>query len=116
MPVLITLLNSYSGLSATTTGFVLINTVLIIAGTLVGASGLNLTVIMCELVNRSLTNVLFGGFGEDTDSEEMEDIYEGNITETSPEEVEMLLETDSESCSFRAMAWPSPEHSMRLRS
>jgi NAD(P) transhydrogenase subunit beta len=93
MPVVIALLNSYSGLAAATTGFVLNNTVLIIAGTLVGASGLILTVIMCESMNRSLTNVLFGGFGQDGDSEDMEDIYEGNITETSPEEVEMLLET-----------------------
>jgi NAD(P) transhydrogenase subunit beta len=93
MPVVIALLNSYSGLAAATTGFVLNNTVLIIAGTLVGASGFILTIIMCNSMNRSLTNVLFGGFGEDADSEDMEDIYEGNITETSPEEVEMLLET-----------------------
>ncbi len=94
MPVVIALLNSYSGLAAATTGFVLNNTVLIIAGTLVGASGLILTVIMCESMNRSLTNVLFGGLGGGSgDGEDMEDIYEGNITETSPEEVVMLLET-----------------------
>jgi NAD(P) transhydrogenase subunit beta len=94
MPVVIALLNSYSGLAAATTGFVLDNTVLIIAGTLVGASGLILTVIMCESMNRSLTNVLFGGLGTDGgSSEDMDDIYEGNITETSPEEVVMLLET-----------------------
>jgi NAD(P) transhydrogenase subunit beta len=93
MPVVIALLNSYSGLAAATTGFVLDNTVLIIAGTLVGASGLILTVIMCESMNRSLTNVLFGGFGEDGESTDMADVYEGNITETSPEEVGMLLET-----------------------
>jgi NAD(P) transhydrogenase subunit beta len=94
MPVVIALLNSYSGLAAATTGFVLNNTVLIIAGTLVGASGLILTVIMCESMNRSLTNVLFGGLGGGDDGgEDMDDIYEGNITETSPEEVEMLLDT-----------------------
>lgn len=96
MPVVIALLNSYSGLAAATTGFVLNNTVLIIAGTLVGASGLILTVIMCESMNRSLTNVLFGGLGgSDGGSEDMDDVYEGNITETSPEEVEMLLDTAS---------------------
>ena len=93
MPVVIALLNSYSGLAAATTGFVLDNTVLIVAGTLVGASGLILTVIMCESMNRSLANVLFGGWGEDSESEDMADVYEGNITETSPEEVGMLLET-----------------------
>jgi len=93
MPVVIALLNSYSGLAAATTGFVLNNTVLIIAGTLVGASGMILTVIMCESMNRSLANVLFGGLGGDSESEDRADIYEGQITETSPEEVVMLLET-----------------------
>ena len=93
MPVVIALLNSYSGLAAATTGFVLDNTVLIIAGTLVGASGLILTVIMCDSMNRSLRNVLFGGLGGETESEDMDEIYEGQITETSPEEVVMLMET-----------------------
>jgi NAD(P) transhydrogenase subunit beta len=92
MPVVIALLNSYSGLAAAGTGFVLGNSALIIAGTLVGAAGLILTVIMCESMNRSLPNVLFGGFGEETSQTEMDDIYEGNIVETSPEEVEMLLD------------------------
>jgi NAD(P) transhydrogenase subunit beta len=63
MPVVISLLNSYSGLAACATGFVLGNSGLVISGSLVGASGLILTKIMCDAMNRSLTNVLFGAFG-----------------------------------------------------
>jgi NAD(P) transhydrogenase subunit beta len=93
MPVVISLLNSYSGLAAAATGFVLMNNVLIIAGSLVGASGLILTNIMCKAMNRSLGHVLFGKLGPSADGPSADDVYGGKVKSTSPEEVAMLFDT-----------------------
>lgn len=94
MPVVIALLNSYSGLAATATGFVINNNVLIIAGSLVGASGVILTNIMCKAMNRSLTNVLFGALGPTEDTPDADEVYK-TVKSTSGEEIAMLLETAS---------------------
>ncbi|MGA6993118.1 MAG: NAD(P)(+) transhydrogenase (Re/Si-specific) subunit beta [Candidatus Deferrimicrobiaceae bacterium] len=94
MPVVIALLNSYSGLAGAATGFVLENNVLIIAGSLVGASGIILTRIMCKAMNRSLGNVLFGiGGTVGTGPAPGEEVYEGKIKSASAEEVAMLFDT-----------------------
>ncbi|GIU14634.1 NAD(P) transhydrogenase subunit beta [Shewanella sp. c952] len=93
MPVVIALLNSYSGIAAATTGFITGNTVLIISGSLVGASGIILTQIMCKAMNRSLFNVLFGVMAEGGETVDADEVYAGKVTSSSPEEVAMLLET-----------------------
>lgn len=94
MPVVISLLNSYSGIAACATGFVLNNQVLIIAGALVGASGLILTQIMCKAMNRSLISVLLGGFGQTAgvDAGSGEQIV---IREVGAEEAAMLFDSAS---------------------
>ena len=93
MPVVVALLNSYSGLAAAATGFVLSNNVLIITGSLVGASGLILTQIMCKAMNRSLTNVLFGVLAPVGGGPSADEVYGGKVKSTSAEEVAMLFET-----------------------
>ena len=94
MPVVVALLNSYSGLAAAATGFVLDNTALIVSGALVGASGLILTKIMCEAMNRSLVNVLMGGFGGDSSGSDgsVEGLPEGaSVQSSSVEDVAIML-------------------------
>jgi NAD(P) transhydrogenase subunit beta len=93
MPVVIALLNSYSGLAGAATGFVLNNSVLIIAGSLVGASGIILTMIMCKAMNRSLGNVIFGRIEVGEAGATADEIYAGKVKATSPEELSMILET-----------------------
>ncbi len=92
MPVAIAFLNSCSGLAAAATGFVLENNVLIVAGTLVGASGLILTQIMCRAMNRSLANVFFGGVGA-TAADSADEVYAGKVKSTSAEELALLFDT-----------------------
>ena len=90
MPVVISLLNSYSGLAACATGFVIQNNVLIVAGALVGASGIILTMIMCKAMNRSLGNVLFSGFGGVTMGGKKEET--GEVKSCSPQDAYYVLE------------------------
>ena len=104
MPVVVSLLNSYSGIAAAFAGFVIYasgrvggGSLLVVVGSLVGASGLILTQIMCKAMNRSLGNVLLGGMGEDAVAEDARDY--NNIKQAGPEEVAMLLDGAS-SCVF----------------
>ena len=90
MPVVIALLNSFSGLGAAAAGFVIMNTVLVVAGCLVGASGLILSIIMCKAMNRSLINVLFGGFGSGDTASGSE--VEGEMKALSVEDSYYVLE------------------------
>ena len=93
MPVVICLLNSYSGLAACAAGFVIRNNVLIVSGSLVGASGIILTNIMCKAMNRSLTNVLFGGFGSGTSV--AAGAYRGEVKPISAQDAYLILEAAS---------------------
>jgi NAD(P) transhydrogenase subunit beta len=90
MPIVVSLLNSYSGLAASAAGFVIGNNVLIVAGSLVGASGLILTQIMCKSMNRSLANVLFSGFGAPSADEARQ--VEGEVQPLSAEDAYFILE------------------------
>lgn len=89
MPVVVALLNSYSGLAGAMAGFVIRNNALIITGALVGASGIILTRIMCKAMNRSLANVLFGGFGAEVTGGKA--AGEKSYRTTNPEDAAMLM-------------------------
>jgi NAD(P) transhydrogenase subunit beta len=90
MPTVISLLNSYAGLSASMMGFVLDNRLLIIAGALDGSSGFILSVIMCKAMNRSFTNVLFGGFGQ-VKAVASGEIEERSVRRANPEEAASIV-------------------------
>ena len=93
MPVVISLLNAYSGIAAAGHGWVLNNSVLIIAGSLVGAAGFILTALMSRAMNRSLSNIMFAGVGAAVATEaESEEVYAGRVKSASAEEVAMLLD------------------------
>ncbi|MFA7556133.1 MAG: NAD(P)(+) transhydrogenase (Re/Si-specific) subunit beta [Spongiibacteraceae bacterium] len=95
MPVVIALLNSYSGIAACAAGFVLHNNLLIVAGSLVGASGLILTNIMCKAMNRSLNNVLFSGFGAAKVSSAK---IEGEVKPITADDAYLVLEAAQNVC------------------
>jgi NAD(P) transhydrogenase subunit beta len=90
MPVVICLLNSYSGMAACASGFLINNSLLIVAGALVGASGIILTLIMCKAMNRSVANVFLGGFGSTTLGAAADVV--GEIKPLSSEDAYLLLE------------------------
>ena len=92
MPVVIALLNSFSGLAACAAGFVILNNVLIVSGALVGASGLILTNIMCKAMNRSLANVLFSGFGSVTESNNKQNQVQGEVRPINISDSFLILE------------------------
>ena len=115
MPVVISLLNSYSGLAACAAGFIILNNVLIVSGALVGASGIILTNIMCKAMNRSLSNVLFSGFGAVTTASAGGATVQGEANPISAADAYYVLEA-AQSVAFvpgYGMAVAQAQHAVR---
>ena len=115
MPVVIALLNSYSGLAACATGFVLNNSGLVISGSLVGASGIILTKIMCDAMNRSLANVLFGAFGAVDETTATGAVDQGTAKGYTPEDAAIIF-GNARSCIIvpgYGMAVAQAQHAVR---
>ena len=115
MPVVISLLNSYSGLAAAATGFVLNNSGLVISGTLVGASGLILTKIMCDAMNRSLANVLFSAFGSAPEGGAGGGEDQGTVKGYTPDDAAVIF-SNARSCIIvpgYGMAVAQAQHAVR---
>jgi H+-translocating NAD(P) transhydrogenase subunit beta len=115
MPVVISLLNAFTGLAAAATGFELENNVLIVSGMLVGASGTLLTILMGRAMNRSITNVLFGAFGQVTASAAGGSSVEGTVRTASAEDVAIMLAYAQKVCFVPGygMAVAQAQHDVR---
>jgi NAD(P) transhydrogenase subunit beta len=115
MPVVISLLNAFTGLAAAATGFELENNVLIVSGMLVGASGTQLTILMGRAMNRSITNVLFGAFGQVTASAGAGSSVDGTVRSASAEDVAIMLAYAQKVCFVPGygMAVAQAQHDVR---
>ena len=115
MPVVISLLNAYSGLAACAAGFIISNNVLIVSGALVGASGMILTNIMCKAMNRSLSNVLFSGFGSVSSSSPKKSAAVGEIKPINTQDAYLVLESAGSVCIVPGygMAVAQAQHAVR---